>query len=37
MADLGLLIVITGFSGSGKRTIMKKTNRRYPEKNAFVI
>ena len=32
MADSGLLIVISGFSGSGKGTIMKELIRRYPEK-----
>ena len=30
MADSGLLIVISGFSGSGKGTIMKELIRRYP-------
>ena len=37
MADSGLLIVISGFSGSGKGTIMKELIRRYPEKYALSI
>ena len=37
MADSGLFIVISGFSGSGKGTIMKELIRRYPEKYALSI
>ena len=36
MADSGLLIVISGFSGSGKGTIMKELIRRYPENPAII-
>ena len=37
MADTGLLIVISGFSGSGKGTIMKELLRQYPEEYALSI
>ena len=37
MADSGFLIVISGFSGSGKGTIMKELIRRYPEEYALSI
>lgn len=37
MADSGLLIVISGFSGSGKGTIMKELIRRHPEEYALSI
>ena len=37
MADSGFLIVISGFSGSGKGTIMKELIARYPEKYALSI
>lgn len=37
MADSGLLIVLSGFSGSGKGTIMKELLVRYPEQYALSI
>lgn len=37
MSDSGLLIVISGFSGSGKGTIMKELLRQYPEEYALSI
>ena len=37
MADSGFLIVISGFSGSGKGTIMKELIARYPEEYALSI
>ena len=37
MADSGLLIVLSGFSGSGKGTIMKELLARYPEQYALSI
>ena len=37
MSDTGLLIVISGFSGSGKGTIMKELLRQYPEEYALSI
>ncbi len=37
MSDAGLLIVLSGFSGSGKGTIMKELLSRYPEEYALSI
>ncbi|WP_296115736.1 guanylate kinase [uncultured Eubacterium sp.] len=37
MADSGFLIVISGFSGSGKGTIMKELIARYPDEYALSI
>ena len=37
MRENGLLIVLSGFSGSGKGTIMKELLSRYPEQYALSI
>lgn len=37
MSDSGLLIVLSGFSGSGKGTIMKELLRRFPDNYALSI
>lgn len=37
MSDTGLLIVLSGFSGSGKGTIMKELLSRYPDEYALSI
>ena len=37
MSDSGLLIVLSGFSGSGKGTIMKELLAKYPEEYALSI
>ncbi len=37
MTERGILIIISGFSGSGKGTIVKELMRRYPEKYALSI
>ena len=37
MTDTGLLIVLSGFSGSGKGTIMKELLERYPKEYALSI
>lgn len=37
MSDAGLLIVLSGFSGSGKGTIMKELLSRYPQEYALSI
>ncbi len=37
MTDRGILIILSGFSGSGKGTIVKELLKRYPEKYALSI
>ena len=37
MNDAGLLIVLSGFSGSGKGTIMNRLLDRYPEQYALSV